>query len=372
MSFKFLPAGCHILLFRGHVWVMNIMTMDSAGSDEQLYELASAGDCEAFGKIVQRYQTLICSVAYSACGRLGASEDLAQQTFITAWQRLRDLREPAKLRQWLCGIVRNLAANSARREFRRGGEPAPLEVAVAEPVIEADPASHAVASEEEELLWRALSKLPANYREPLVLFYREDNSIAEVGALLDLTEDTVRQRLFRGRAMLRDEMTALVETTLSRTKPGGAFTAGVLVALPVFSGSTASAALAVKSATAAASGAGKSLLGQLGFGAFLGPAIGVVFSYLGTRAAASVARSPEERLCILRFSRRMIAFCLGMSLALAAVLSQAGKLYTPSPVWIPVGVIAWAAVLGAVAIVLSKRFDRDVARIRRETNTTTA
>ena len=102
---------------------MTLMDPDVA-SDEQLWRLACEGDREAFGKIVERYQTLICSIAYSACGALGTSEDMAQETFITAWHRLNDLREPNKLRQWLCGIVRNIAANAVRRELRRGGAPA--------------------------------------------------------------------------------------------------------------------------------------------------------------------------------------------------------------------------------------------------------
>src|SRR5262249_9468624 len=61
-------------------------------------------------------------LAYSACGNLAGSEDLAQETFIAAWQKLGELREPARLRGWLCGIVRNLAANAIRREQRRGGK----------------------------------------------------------------------------------------------------------------------------------------------------------------------------------------------------------------------------------------------------------
>src|SRR5256885_11119521 len=52
------------------------------------------------------YTTLFRS-AYSAIGRLGQSEDVAQETFITAWKHLRHLREPAKLRSWLCGIARD-------------------------------------------------------------------------------------------------------------------------------------------------------------------------------------------------------------------------------------------------------------------------
>jgi zinc protease len=349
---------------------MNMITMDLAGSDEQLWKLACEGDRDAFGKIVERHQTLICSVAYSVCGRLGSSEDLAQQVFITAWTRLRELREPARLRQWLCGIVRNLAANAARRELRRGGEAATLE-AVAEAAAESDPASEAVANEEEALLWRTLSQLPENYREPLILFYREEKSISQVAAHLDVSEDTVRQRLSRGRAALREEMAALVETTLSRTKPGRKFTVGVLVALPMLASSTATAAVAAKSATATAGAMGKGWLGKVGLGSFAGPAIGVLFAYLGTRAATSAAQSPEERICILRFSRNMIAFCLAMSLGLAAVLSQAGKLYAASTLGITLGVLGWAAVLAVVAMVLSRRFDREVARIRAEKNAET-
>ncbi len=74
-------------------------------SDEQLWRQCCAGDREAFGQIVERYQSLVCSLAYSACGNLSRSEDLAQETFVTAWQRLGELREPSKLRAWLCGIV---------------------------------------------------------------------------------------------------------------------------------------------------------------------------------------------------------------------------------------------------------------------------
>jgi len=82
-----------------------MILMDSAtASDEQLWRLACEGDREAFGRIVERYQSLVCSLAYSACGTLGTSEDMAQETFITAWHRLKNLREPGKLRQWLCGI----------------------------------------------------------------------------------------------------------------------------------------------------------------------------------------------------------------------------------------------------------------------------
>jgi RNA polymerase sigma factor (sigma-70 family) len=349
--------------------MMNITIMEStAASDEQLWQGACAGDREAFTQIVQRYQSLICSLAYSACGALGTSEDIAQETFITAWHRLKELREPSKLRQWLCGIVRNIAANAMRRELRRGGAPASLE-AVAESVSpDEDPASQAIVREEETLLWRTLTTMPESYREPLVLFYREGQSVLEVAQKLDLTEEAVKQRLSRGRALLRDEMAALVESTLTRTKPGAAFTAGVLVALPMVSSSTASAALA--GGAAAESGAVKSMATKLGLSVLIGPAIGALVTYWGMRAAVATARSETERKCIVRYAIWIVVFCLAMSLGLAAALSGAGRLYSASALGIVLGVLGWTVVLTGTVIFVSRRLDREVRRIRTETATT--
>ena len=94
---------------------MAAMALDDAA----LVSATLAGNREAFSQIVTRYQSLICSLAYSATGSLGQSEDLAQETFITAWKRLRLLREPPRLRGWLCGIARNRINDSLRREGRQ-------------------------------------------------------------------------------------------------------------------------------------------------------------------------------------------------------------------------------------------------------------
>lgn len=342
-------------------------------SDDQLCQQSCAGDREAFGRIVERYQAMVCSLAYSACGNLSRSEDLAQDTFVAAWQKLGELREPSKLRAWLCGIVRNLAANAARREQRRGGPAESLDLVAEQATAEADPAAHAVTHEEETLLWRSLAGLPETYREPMVLFYRQGQSVAEVANSLELSEEAIKQRLSRGRTMLREEMTALVESTLTRTRPTAAFTVGVLVALPMVSASTASAVeLAARAVVSgSASAAGKGILAKLGLGAFVGPLIGLVCAYFGTKAAASTARSKEERDCILRYARYgIIVFCLVMSVGLAAVLSQAGKLYTASAAWLVFGVVVWTAVLVGGIMLMCQRMDREVKRIRIATNTT--
>ena len=87
-------------------------------TDADLVGETLSGDRDAFGRIITRYQSLICSLAYSATGSLGQSEDLAQETFITAWKHLSHLRERDKLRAWLCGIARNRINGFLRREGR--------------------------------------------------------------------------------------------------------------------------------------------------------------------------------------------------------------------------------------------------------------
>src|SRR5664280_803087 len=173
-------------------------------NDADLVADSLDGRRDAFRQIVERYQTLVCSLAYSATGNVSQSEDVAQETFISAWKDLRLLRQPDKLRAWLCGIVRNRAHRSLREE---GREPvrnaAPLEDADESPTGEALPSEQAVRREEEAILWRSLEKIPENYREPLILFYREHQSIENVAAELELSEDAVKQRLSRGRKLLQ-------------------------------------------------------------------------------------------------------------------------------------------------------------------------
>jgi len=123
-------------------------------SDAELVKDCLTGSTSAFSEIVARYQTLVCSVTYNATGSLSRSEDLAQEVFVTAWKELRQLREPEKLRAWLCGIARRLAANTRRRE---GREPvcAAGELQDEHHAPEPGPAEQTISREEESILWRS-------------------------------------------------------------------------------------------------------------------------------------------------------------------------------------------------------------------------
>jgi RNA polymerase sigma factor (sigma-70 family) len=223
--------------------------------DADLVAESLTGNRNAFRQIVERYQVLICSVAYSATGDVTESEDVAQETFLTAWTRLRSLREPEKLRSWLCGIARNRVQRSRRDEQREPVRNAESwEAAHDSPANESLPSEQAINREEEAILWRSLEKIPELYREPLILFYREHQSIEHVAVALELTEDAVKQRLSRGRKRLQEEVQAFVEKTLRRTAPGEAFSNAVLAGLPLAAGPAVGAGVGAKGTAAAKSG----------------------------------------------------------------------------------------------------------------------
>ena len=221
----------------------------AALNDAELVNESLTGNRDAFGQIVARYQSLVCSLAYSATGSLSQSEDLAQETFVTAWRQLRDLREPEKLRSWLCRIARNLTYDTVRKQGREPSHRAEsLEEISESHSPEPLPAEQAISNEELAILWRSLEKIPEIYREPLVLFYREHQSIEAVAQNLELTEDAVKQRLTRGRKLLHEEVLVFVEGALEKTAPGKTFTLGVVVALPLLATTAKSATVGTTAA----------------------------------------------------------------------------------------------------------------------------
>ena len=269
-------------------------------TDADLVARSLAGRSDAFGTIVTRYQSLVCSLAYCATGSLSESEDLAQETFVVAWKRLGTLREPARLRAWICQIARHHIHDALRAQGREPSHAAePLDQADAAPASEPLPADHAISREEEAILWRSIERIPPLYREPLVLFYREHHSVERVAAVLDLNEDAVKQRLSRGRRLLQEEIAAFVEGALERTNPGKAFTLGVLALLPAYSLPTTAAGLAsAKGGMTAKAAAGVS-------GLLLSPMVVFAGLYSGYRLGLDAAVSDRERAGIRRFYRQL-------------------------------------------------------------------
>ena len=287
-------------------------------NDAELVGATMAGNRDAFGQIVARYQSLICSLAYSATGSLGQSEDLAQETFITAWKHLGRLRERDKLRAWLCGIARNRINGFLRREGREPVRDAePLENLSESHSPEPLPPDYVMSREEEAILWRSLQTIPETYREPLVLYYREHQSVECVAQALALSEDAVHQRLSRGRKLLQEQVLAFVEGALARTTPDKAFTLAVMASLPALTFSAKAATLGA----AAKVGTTAKTAGAMGwFGLLLGPLAVFVPNYIAYRVALAGAQSEEERAGIKSLFGKFGAITVALFIPLAAIV----------------------------------------------------
>jgi RNA polymerase sigma factor (sigma-70 family) len=303
-------------------------------SDATLLRASRAGDQQAFGRLVRRHQSLVCTVTYSSTGDLSASEDLAQETFLTAWRKLDSLRDPTRLRGWLCAIARNLALQWRRQ--RQGDvisgavsveQAGHLESATPTPV------QHALSAERASVVWGALNEMPEEYRIPLVLYYREQQSVGRVAEALDLSRSAVKSRLMRGRSMLKDKVVTLVEETLTATRPGDTFAVAVVAAIAGVAGKKAAGAgstlLGLSLAKAAA-------IGAIAVGAAVGG--GVALERLGggggpTDAAPAVAAEAPEPAQPTTFNSQ-VAF-------IVAVLDEGRRMVgtTPSkePLTIPPG-----------------------------------
>jgi RNA polymerase sigma factor (sigma-70 family) len=285
-------------------------------TDSQLVALSLTGDHDAFCAIVVKYQNLICSIAYASLGDIKLSEDVAQEVFIEAWQNLNGLRDSEKLKPWLCGILRFKISQSLRKESKQPFSHSE-ELTEHTSELENHPSLEEVtiAKEQQHMLWSRLSDLSIQYREPLVLFYRQQQSVEHVADALDLTIDTAKQRLSRGRNLLKQAMLASLKNTLQQTKPGSVFTAGVIAALGDLS----------KPATAAALSAGtaktSSLLSFATVITVLASISGLISSFFGLKTGLHQSRTAKERKLTI------ILVTLFLGIALVFVLSLIGLRY---------------------------------------------
>src|SRR2546423_8086728 len=142
-----------------------------AGADRELIEASRRGDRAAFATIIERYQRAVYAVAFSGTRDRALADDLTQDAFVIAWRKLGDLRDAQRLPAWLCGIARNLARDARKRPRHED------EIDVIDATTPYDRMSEAQA---ERIVATALGQVPDVYREPLVLFYYEERSVADV------------------------------------------------------------------------------------------------------------------------------------------------------------------------------------------------
>ena len=168
--------------------------------DQRTVERAMAGDPEAFGELVAKYQNTVYATTYHFVGRFDVAEDLAQECFIEAYRSLSGLRDAAKFGAWLRTIARRVCAKW-------------LSMRKAEPPALGD-ATEALADRPEQgdtidAVQAAIHSLPAKYREAIVLRHMAELSYEEMGDVLGLSVNAVAVRLHRARKLLRPKLESL-------------------------------------------------------------------------------------------------------------------------------------------------------------------
>ncbi len=176
--------------------------------DEILVEKARKGEMSAFNRLVLRYQDMAYNVAYRIMGNGDDAADVVQDSFVKAYQRIGQLRG-GSFKAWLLRIVTNTCYDRLRYRKRRptvsldemmGDSPHSVHLR-----SEASgPEEAALRAEREEIIQKGISMLPPDQRAVLVLSDVEGFSYREIAEIVQVPIGTVRSRLARARAKMRD------------------------------------------------------------------------------------------------------------------------------------------------------------------------
>ncbi len=249
-------------------------------SDTILVQKSIAGNNLAFEALVIRYQKLIYTIALSGCGNFALSEDITQDTFIQAWKKIDTLKDPELFKSWLCTITRRITSRLQSKQTVVDDTATPELIDGAK-----TPAQNSTSSDDIALVQQTIAKLPDLYREPLVLHYSQHLSVKEIAAILEVSEDAVKQRLARGRKHLKANIENTIENVLLVSQPSSAVATTVSAAIL----STQSQSAAATIATSTSLLKTVSGVGLFGFIASLVLKIGL-----------DSTRSPAERKLYLR------------------------------------------------------------------------
>jgi RNA polymerase sigma-70 factor (ECF subfamily) len=185
-------------------------------SDLEVVARVRAGDVALFEILMRRYNQRLYRVARAILRDDAEAEDVVQQAYVNAYQHLDQFADRASFSTWLTKIAAYEALARARRRARAASAAVPIDAAP-EPTEETMPAlstsepspeHQAFAGELRSLLESAIDALPDAYRSVFVLREVEGLSTSETAECLELTEEAVRTRLHRAKALLRETLYA--------------------------------------------------------------------------------------------------------------------------------------------------------------------
>ena len=156
-----------------------------------------AGDTAAFSAIVERWQGRLINLAWRFCRDRSMAEDMAQDAFVKAFKALATFRGEALFSTWLIA----LSLNCFRSSLRSG--PVTVNLDLWRPAgLEPSALTTIENRERDELVRQLVATLPPRYRDPMVLFYFQEMSVAETARVLGLPDGTLKARLSRARDLV--------------------------------------------------------------------------------------------------------------------------------------------------------------------------
>ena len=184
-----------------------LVTEEAAGNvyrvqDEvSLLRASLEGETEAWGEVISRYKDAVFGLCLGFLRNRADAEDIAHDAFIRAYVNLRRYNLEKRFSTWLFTIAANLCRNRLR--YRRNHPVAELPAQIRGG---ADPATIVARDDRHAEVREALTRLPYGYRAPLVLRFYNDLPYREIAGILSIPEGTVKTRIHRGKAMLKQRM----------------------------------------------------------------------------------------------------------------------------------------------------------------------
>jgi len=171
--------------------------------DAGLVERAREGDRVAFEELYRRHRNHVYGLVWRLCGGDPAlAEDLLQEAFVRAWQKLDSFRGESRFGTWLHRLSANVALSDRRSRLRRLGRETELEGAVER---QATGAKDVYAGQRMDLE-QAIARLPERARTVLILFDIEGYSHAEISAIAGMAVGSSKAQLHRARKLVRKEL----------------------------------------------------------------------------------------------------------------------------------------------------------------------
>jgi RNA polymerase sigma-70 factor (ECF subfamily) len=190
---------------------------DMDRADIDLVRLARAGDAEAFGALVEKHRRAVYRAAFAALRSPDEAEDVAQDTFITAFQKLDAFRGEAAFKTWILSIAWRKALDRRRHVTRwlklmvtrDDRDDAQLDIVEQAPSRERTQEDALGSVEFQRTLKRLIAKLPPKLRDTLLLSGSGDHSYDEIARMLGVPVGTVKWRVSEARRVLKQKMQAL-------------------------------------------------------------------------------------------------------------------------------------------------------------------